>query len=195
MALAEGTVESAPGGGTGMPTMSHVIEPASSGRAKCRGCQRPIDKGELRLGERMPNPFGDGDATLWYHLLCAAYKRPEPLLEALGTTDVTVAERELLEREARLGLEHRRLSRIDGADRAPSARAHCRCCREPIPKGEWRVRLVWFEEGRFDPAGFVHLRCTTEYFGTADVLDRVRHFGTGLRFEDLDDLARALRVA
>ena len=44
--------------------MDHVIEPASSGRAKCRGCGRAIAKGELRLGERLPNPFTDeGEMT------------------------------------------------------------------------------------------------------------------------------------
>jgi hypothetical protein len=46
----------------------HVIEPASSGRAKCRGCDRPIAKGELRFGERQPNAFGEGEMTLWFHL-------------------------------------------------------------------------------------------------------------------------------
>ena len=65
----------------------HVIEPATSGRAKCRGCSQPIAKGELRFGERMPNPYGDGEMTLWFHLPCGAYKRPEPLLEALESTE------------------------------------------------------------------------------------------------------------
>ena len=41
--------------------MPHVIEPAASGRAKCRGCGEKIAKGKLRFGERLPNPFGDGD--------------------------------------------------------------------------------------------------------------------------------------
>jgi len=39
-------------------TMPHVIEPATSARAKCRGCDLKIDKGELRFGERQPNAFG-----------------------------------------------------------------------------------------------------------------------------------------
>ena len=65
-------------------TVAHVIEPASSGRAKCRSCDQPIAKGELRFGERQPNAFGDGEMTLWFHLPCAAYSRPEPFLEAHG---------------------------------------------------------------------------------------------------------------
>lgn len=55
--------------------MAHVIEHASSGRAKCHGCDTRIDKGELRFGERRPNAFGEGEMTLWFHLPCAAYKR------------------------------------------------------------------------------------------------------------------------
>jgi poly(ADP-ribose) polymerase-like protein len=70
--------------------MSHSIEPATSGRAKCRGCGRPIDKGELRLGEQLPNPYAEGEMTLWFHPTCAAYKRPEALIEALAVTGVAV---------------------------------------------------------------------------------------------------------
>ncbi len=66
--------------------MPHVIEPATSGRAKCRGCGERIAKDELRFGERLPNPFAEGEMTLWFHPLCGAYKRPQPLLEALGET-------------------------------------------------------------------------------------------------------------
>jgi len=72
--------------------MTHVIEPAKTGRAKCRGCDRPIAKDELRFGERVANAFGDGETTLWFHLQCAAYKRPEPFLEALeGRADIACA--------------------------------------------------------------------------------------------------------
>ena len=54
--------------------MAHVIEPAKSGRASCRTCREPIAKGELRLGEEVPNTFSDsGEAThVWHHLACAA---------------------------------------------------------------------------------------------------------------------------
>ena len=52
--------------------MPHVFEPAPTGRAKCRGCGRAIAKGELRFGERLPNPFAEGEMTLWFHPLCAA---------------------------------------------------------------------------------------------------------------------------
>src|SRR5262245_58246039 len=63
--------------------MPHVFEPASSGRAKCRGCGNQIEKGTLRFGERIPNPYAEGETTLWFHPVCAAYKRPEAMLETL----------------------------------------------------------------------------------------------------------------
>lgn len=176
--------------------MAHVIEPALSGRAKCRGCGRPIPKGELRLGERLPNPFADeGDMTHWFHLDCAAYKRPEVLLETLPATDAAVEDRERLEEEARLGVEHRRLPRVDGAQRAPTGRATCRHCREKIPKGAWRVRLVYYEDGRFEPSGFVHLSCAREYLGTDAVLERLRHFSPDLEGTEVAELEEAVRGA
>ena len=168
--------------------MLHVIEPASSGRAKCRGCGGKIPKDELRLGERVPNPFADGDMTLWFHLLCGAYKRPEVLLEALGETGVEVAERDALTAAAEHGIAHRRAPRIDGVQRAPSGRAKCRRCREPIAKESWRIPLVFYQEGQFEKSGFVHVRCAAEYFETADVLDRLRHFGVELGEEELAEL-------
>jgi hypothetical protein len=60
--------------------MPHVIEHATSGRAKCRGCGGRIDKDALRFGENRPNAYGDGEMTLWFHVPCAAYKRQEPFL-------------------------------------------------------------------------------------------------------------------
>src|SRR5688572_26850584 len=133
--------------------MPNTFEPASSGRAKCRGCGRAIAQGELRFGERLPNPFGEGEMTLWFHLLCAAYKRPEPFLQTLGETKENIPGLEVLERAAQASSAHRRLPRIDGAERAPSSQAKCRHCREAIEKGSWRIKLVFYEEGRFSPGG------------------------------------------
>ncbi len=172
--------------------MAHVFEPASSGRAKCRGCGRLIQKGELRFGERMANPFGDGEITLWFHPLCAAFKRPEPVIQTLSETPGAIADREALERAARSSMVHRRVPRIDGAERASSGRATCRSCRKPIDRGAWRIRLVFFEEGRFSPGGYVHLDCRSAYFETADVLDQVLHFSLSLSEEDREELRRVL---
>lgn len=172
--------------------MPHAIEPATSGRARCRGCGRPIPTGEQRFGERLPNPFADGEMTLWFHPECGALKRPEPFLEALAALVQPLADAERLEREARRGLDHRRLPRIDGAERAPSGRAVCRSCREPIVKGAWRIKLVFYEEGRFSPGGFVHCRCARSYFETDALLPRVRCFAPDLGEEDLRQLEAEL---
>lgn len=174
------------------PALPHVFEISPSARAKCRGCGAPIAKGELRFGERLPNPFDEGgEMTLWFHTICAAYKRPEPFLEALAAADAAIDDRERLERVAREGITHRRLPRINGAERAPSGRASCRSCHETIVKGEWRFPLVYFSEGRFEPSGFVHTKCSQEYFGTTDVMDRVRHFSR-LDEAEVGEIVRAL---
>jgi hypothetical protein len=171
--------------------VSNVFEPASSGRSKCRGCSLPIARGELRFGERLPNPFADGEMTIWFHPACAAYKRPEPLLQALAETSANVPDRERLERAARSQLVQRRLPRISGAERAPGGQAKCRHCRRPIERGGWRVRLVFYEEGQFSPGGFVHLACRKEYFETEDIVDPLLHFSADLSDDEREELRRA----
>ena len=178
---------------TGQDTMPHVIENAVSGRAKCRGCDAKIAKDELRFGERQPNAFGDGEMTLWFHLPCAAYKRPAPFLEMLDSdeTDSTSTEVQAalsLKDAAEFGVAHRRVPRIDKVSRAPTGRAKCRCCREMIEKDSWRIGLVYFEEYRFQPSGFIHAGCAKEYFETTDVMDHVRHFNPDLSTEELGEV-------
>jgi len=172
--------------------MTHVIEPASSGRAKCRGCDQKIAKGELRLGEKLPNPYGEGEMTLWYHPLCGAFKRPDVLVEAAETTTTELEDRETLLAEAQHGLAHRRLPRLNGAQKAPTGRARCRSCKEMISKDTWRFSLVYYEEGRFEPAGYIHVGCAQEYFDTTELMSRVRHFSPGLDESDLEDLQTQL---
>jgi hypothetical protein len=189
--------------------MAHVIEAASSGRAKCRSCDQPIAKGELRFGERQPNAFGEGEMTLWFHLPCAAYSRPEPFLEtqsaapadtgtdassATASAAVPEAQLEQLAEAARFGIAHRRLPRLHGAERATSGRAHCRSCRELIAKGEWRLPLVFFEDYRFNPGGYLHARCARSYFETTAILDRVRHFSPELREAELAEVGGAIEA-
>jgi len=170
--------------------MTHVFEPAASGRSKCRGCGRALERGEIRFGERLPNPFGDGEMTLWFHPLCAAYKRPEAMLEALAQI-VDVPDREALERTARASVAPDRRRRIDGAERA-KGQANCRHCREPIPKGAWRIRLVFFEEGRFNPSGFIHPGCAAAYFESVDLLPHLLHFSRDLSAADREEVRSAL---
>ncbi len=175
--------------------MPHLFERASSGRAKCRGCGRRIDQGEWRFGERIPNPFAEGETTLWFHPSCAAYKRPESLLETLAQAPADLPAPDTLERAARGNSAHRRLPRISGAERAPTGQARCRSCREPIVRGAWRIRLVFYEEGRFSPAGFVHLACRADYFENHDILGPLLHFSPELSDEERAELVRACGAA
>jgi hypothetical protein len=168
------------------------IQAAPTGRAKCRGCGKAIAKAELRFGETGPNSFGEGEATTWFHLPCAAFMRPEKLEPVVAAYAEPLPERDFLLEAARFGIEHRRLPRLVRAERASSGRAHCRSCRELIDKGEWRFALQTFEEGRPTPIGTIHVSCAEAYFGTADVLARARRLTPDLTDEDASDLSKAL---
>jgi len=169
--------------------MPHVIERASSGRAKCRGCEGKIAAGDLRFGERLPNPFAEGEnveMTHWFHLTCAAFRRPEAFLEGLAASSEAIDNRAELEREAQLGVAHRRVPRVSTAERAPTGRTTCRACKTLIEKDAWRIALAFYEEGRFVASGFMHATCVAAYLETTAVLPRIAHFSPGLGRADLD---------
>lgn len=176
--------------------MPHVVELASTGRAKCRGCGAAIAKGAWRVGEAVPNMFADGEnaeARHWYHPRCAAYRRPEAFLQALEGSDAALDDREALLAAARAGVTHHRLARIDKAERAASGRAACRQCRTPIVKGAWRLTLLFWEDGRFMPAGYLHPSCVAAYAEATDgVVERVRHFTPELSADDLASIGAAI---
>jgi hypothetical protein len=52
--------------------------------------------------------------------------------------------------------------------------------------------LVFFEEYRFNPGGYIHARCAREYFETVDLIDRIRHFCPELRESELAEVSTAL---
>jgi hypothetical protein len=174
--------------------MPHVIERAATGRAKCRGCEASIPAGAIRFGESHPNPYADdGSETMhWFHVACGALTRPEPFLETVARSPTDVPRQDWLEHEARIGVEHRRLPRARGAERAASSRAACRACREPIAKGAWRIALVYYEAGRFSPSGFVHARCAPSYFETTELIERLKHFSPDLGETEVAEIQREL---
>jgi hypothetical protein len=53
---------------------------------------------------------------------------------------------------------------------------------------------VFYEEieGRFQPAGFIHPKCSKEYFGTNDVVARIQHFSPTLEASDVEELRNVL---
>ena len=175
--------------------MANTFEPAATGRSKCRGCGIALAKGELRFGERVPNAFGEGEATQWFHPLCAAYKRPEAMIAGLETAPPDLPDRATLERVANASLAHTRLQRIDGAERSPTSQAKCRHCKEPIEKGTWRIRLVFYEEGMFAPGGYIHIACRGPYFESADLVGPVLHFSPSLSETDRKELRTALEAS
>jgi hypothetical protein len=174
--------------------MPDVIAPAPTARSKCRGCGRTIDKGALRFGEAEVNPFGEGETQRWFHLECAALKRPERFGPALDATP-DVPERDALRELVNSGLEHPRVVRILRAERAPSARAHCRHCRELIEKGALRIALEIWEDGRFSPMGSIHARCAPSYFETRELLPRIERTSPDLSPAEREALDEALRTA
>jgi Poly(ADP-ribose) polymerase and DNA-Ligase Zn-finger region len=173
--------------------MPHVIQPATTARAKCRGCGEKIAAGEMRFGESLPNPFADGETTHWFHLECAAFKRPEPLLQTLEGLPAPLDDAERLKAEAQRGIAHHRLPRVSGAERAPSGRAQCRSCHQTIEKGAWRLPLVFYEEGRFAPSGSIHVSCAQAYLETTDVLPRLKRFSPGLSEADVEEIQAELQ--
>ena len=174
--------------------MPDAIAPAPTARSKCRGCGRTIEKGAFRFGEAEANPFGEGETQRWFHLECAALKRPERFGPALDAT-ADVPERDALRDLVQSGLEHPRLVRILRAERAPSARAHCRHCREVIDKGALRVALEIWEDGRFSPMGSVHARCAPSYFETRELMPRLERTSPDLAPADRDALDETIRTA
>jgi len=130
--------------------------------------------------------------TLWFHPLCAAYKRPQPLLEVLEQTTESLSDQESLKAAALGSVTHPRIPRIDGAEKSRSGQAKCRNCHEPILRESWRIRVVFYEEGRFAPGGYVHLGCRTAYFETDEVLEPVLRFSPALSETERAELIRAL---
>ena len=129
--------------------------------------------------------------TLWFHPLCAAYKRPQSLLEALDQATQSAADQETLRGAVLTSVKYPRIPRIDGAEKSRSGQAKCRNCHEPILLGSWRIRVVFYDEGRFAPGGYVHLGCRAAYFETDEVLEPVLHFSPTLSETERAELIRA----
>jgi hypothetical protein len=173
--------------------MPDRIELASSGRARCRACRRPITKGQERFAEAVPNPVAEGESQHYYHLECAADRRPKAFSGLLATLDPSRAELEPLGAAAALALAHHRLERLGVLERSKSARANCRQCREAIEKDAWRVALQPIEDGRLGTWGFIHLACAGAYAGIKPSLERLTRY-SDLEPSDRDAIAAVLEA-
>jgi hypothetical protein len=168
------------------------IEPASTGRSKCRACKKAIEKGTLRFAESAPNPMTEGETKHYFHPWCAAERRAERMKAFLEQHAEPLDEREALLEAATLGVEHPRVQRLGQVERASSGRATCRHCREVIAKNALRVALQPMEEGRPASWGFVHADCARGYAGVQPSVARLQRASGELPREDWDALALAL---
>jgi hypothetical protein len=144
--------------------MANHIEEAKSGRASCRTCKKTIAKGELRLGVEAANAFGDTPSMQWHHLLCAATKLPAELKEALAAYSGEVANRAELDKTMAdaYAKGNAKPGGFPYADKAPTGRAKCMECSEPIAKDSVRVaveREIEVGAGMQRGAGYLHPAC------------------------------------
>jgi poly [ADP-ribose] polymerase len=144
--------------------MANVIEEAKSGRASCRTCKKTIAKGELRLGVETQTQFSDTPSLAWHHVLCAAAKLPVELRAALAEYPGEVANRAELERamEEAVKKGSAKPAGFPYVDRAPTGRAKCMQCEQPIEKATFRVaveRELEIGGNATRGAGYLHPRC------------------------------------
>jgi hypothetical protein len=172
--------------------MSDLLQRATTGRAKCRGCGRAIDKDELRFGETLPSAYREGESVHWFHLTCGACMRPDKMQSVLQSTDETIPDRPWLESTAAFGVAHPKVAELARAERSPSGRAHCQQCHAVVEKGAWRLALHVFQDGRMNPVGFLHVGCAHAYFGTRDIVDRLRRLSPDLGDDDAAEIERLL---
>ncbi|MBI2372774.1 MAG: hypothetical protein HYV07_02115 [Deltaproteobacteria bacterium] len=175
----------------------HLIEAAKSGRASCRSCKKPIGKGELRLGEEVPNAFADGAPThVWHHLDCAATKKPDVLVAALEGFEGEVPNRaELLAKATEAAGKQK--PKVPYAERAPTGRSRCLSCEEAIAKDELRVAVEReVDTGSFvtKSAGYLHVRCAAMFVGDPDLWEEVKAHSRGLAEADLAEVEKALKT-
>ena len=123
--------------------MASVIEEAKSGRASCRTCKKTIGKGELRLGVETVTQFSDTPSMQWHHLLCAATKHPAELKEGLEAYTGAVSNRAELDAAMAEAIKkgNAKPAGFPYTDRAPTGRAKCMQCEEPIAKDTFRVAV------------------------------------------------------
>jgi hypothetical protein len=100
--------------------------------------------------------------TFWYHLTCAVAKKPEQLKLALSRYKLPIPNRAAI--EASLAV-----ARIQQIDHAPTGRAKCEHCKQPIAKTTLRV-AIQCDDGGVGIVGtsFLHVVCASAFAG-ADI--------------------------
>lgn len=175
--------------------MPHTIEVAKSGRAACRTCKENIAKGELRFGEEVQTQFSDAPSLQWHHLPCAAKSKPVQLSDALAQYSGEIPNREELEKTIETSKKTQKPGTFPYADRAPTGRAKCIICHEPIEKGTLRVAVEReVDTGAFmgKSAAYLHPKCASKSIEGGDLFERISHNSSALEPADLDELKASL---
>jgi hypothetical protein len=173
-----------------------VIEGARSSRSRCKICRRAINKDVLRLGVLIEGPYGTG--YLWHHLTCAARRKfdnveqayeLEAWKQAKSPPDKFPSLDELRKMREQAEDRKRVKKTIPYAELAPSGRAKCKHCDEPMGKGDVRVVLgrgVYFgSQVRTAPIN-VHPKCVSSELQSDDCATEVEGFEAALRANTTD---------
>ncbi|MHA1214982.1 MAG: hypothetical protein ACTSPG_06775 [Candidatus Hodarchaeales archaeon] len=155
------------------------LEPAKSGRAKCRGCQEKINKGEIRVGLPYSFAMKDGreiESYHYYHVNCVPSSKVSSVLEILQETEFIDSEKLEVIRNALESARSQRRQKLSiktFIEKSPSSRATCKICEDKILKEEFRVIepfSVELEDGRVFPSKkYYHFEC---YINTKDDMDQ-----------------------
>ena len=148
------------------------LEISPSGRAACRGCKKPIPKGEVRFAESYTMPGSDTVAYRYFHTACAVAKMATELKQAIEAYEGELPEREtLLAAIANAPKKTGKDRPLPHADRAPTSRARCTQCGEPIEKGTLRIGVQRdAEPGSFTRGpSYMHVGCGRAWARDSDL--------------------------
>ena len=174
--------------------MPDIIESAPTGRAGCRGCTQKIAKGAVRFGKRFDNPYGEGEATHWFHLECAAEALPDRVEAALADSDARFAGD--LDSLLAAGRTNQKLGQAYYAEHATSGRARCQHCRQKIENRSLRVVIAPGGEGpSVVRKAFIHLGCAADFAGMAGLTARLIRTSSSLSEDDQEVIRATLAEA
>ena len=146
-----------------------IIEAAKSGRSKCGGCKKKIEKGALRFGEYNERY----ESYRWYHLVCGAAIDARDFVEATEEFDGDVGDVDAILEEAKNIGKGTKTPRVEPAS---SARSSCVVCSEKIkPKGVLRGVLYYEVDVDNWRKGNTHVGCMAEVsdLGRDDLIDQI----------------------
>src|SRR5262249_12050992 len=134
------------------------------------------------------------------HLPCAAKKRPSVLKQALETTEEDVPDKEELLKTIEVSGKTEKPTTFPYAEHAPTGRASCMSCQEPIAKGDLRVAVEKNSpDGGFMQrgAGYLHPGCAVEHIeeDPDELFMKLKANSLNLNEADLETLESELESA